>query len=106
MKKLFRLPRFARNDTGRTVFQTFNPSKMLVLSLIKLYQKTLSPDHGPTKKLHKHGFCRFYPSCSQYTYEAIDRFGVFKGFLLGIWRVLRCNPFNKGGSDPVPEKKK
>lgn len=73
------------------------------LFLIRLYQKTFSPDHGPLKSAHPHGYCRFYPSCSQYTYEAIDRFGVLRGSLLGGWRILRCNPFNKGGNDPVPQ---
>jgi len=47
--------------------------------------------------------CRFEPTCSTYTYQAVERFGVFKGFLLGFWRILRCNPLSKGGFDPVPE---
>jgi putative membrane protein insertion efficiency factor len=77
--------------------------KKIALFLIRLYQKTLSPDHGPTKGLHKHGFCRFYPTCSQYTYDSIEKFGFVRGSLMGGWRILRCNPFNKGGNDPVPK---
>lgn len=45
--------------------------------------------------------CRFEPSCSRYTYTAIEKYGVIKGTLMGTWRILRCNPFNKGGYDPV-----
>ncbi|MFA5197275.1 MAG: membrane protein insertion efficiency factor YidD [Patescibacteria group bacterium] len=74
------------------------------LYIIKLYQKTISPDHGVTKDVHPHGFCRYNPTCSQYTYDAIDRFGVIRGGLLGSWRILRCNPWSKGGNDPVPDK--
>jgi len=46
--------------------------------------------------------CRFTPTCSNYAVEALERFGIFKGLLLSVWRILRCNPFNKGGEDPVP----
>jgi putative membrane protein insertion efficiency factor len=74
------------------------------LAMIKFYQKTLSFDHGPLKTLYPHGFCQFQPSCSQYTYEAIDKHGVIKGTILGSWRVLRCNPWAKGGKDAVPDK--
>ncbi len=68
--------------------------KAAALGLIKLYQNSLSRIMAPS--------CRFYPSCSQYTYEAIIKFGIFKGILLGVWRIARCNPFNPGGYDPVP----
>lgn len=69
--------------------------------LIRIYQKTLSPDHGPLKTLFPHGYCRFQPSCSEYTYQAIEKYGMIKGTIMGSWRILRCNPFNKGGEDPV-----
>jgi putative membrane protein insertion efficiency factor len=63
------------------------------LLLIRFYQLFISPIFPPS--------CRFEPSCSQYTYEAIAKYGIIKGGWMGIWRVLRCNPFNRGGYDPV-----
>lgn len=71
--------------------------KKLLLKLIRFYQKKISPHTPPA--------CKYYPTCSQYGYEAINRFGVLKGSALTIWRILRCNPFSKGGYDPVPQKK-
>jgi putative membrane protein insertion efficiency factor len=68
--------------------------KFVALGLIKLYKMTLSKVLPPS--------CRFYPSCSMYTYEAINKYGVIKGSWLGFKRILRCNPFNPGGYDPVP----
>lgn len=72
------------------------------LFLIRLYQRTLSPDHGFFKNRFPYGFCRFHPSCSEYNYQAIEKYGIFKGGALGLWRILRCNPWNPGGEDPVP----
>ena len=66
----------------------------IALGIIRIYQYTFSSVIGKN--------CRFYPTCSVYTYEAISRFGVFRGSLMGIKRILRCNPFNAGGHDPVP----
>ena len=68
--------------------------KGLALELIRLYQLTLSQVMPPS--------CRFAPSCSQYTYEAISKFGFFKGVWLGTKRLARCHPFRPGGYDPVP----
>jgi len=75
--------------------------KYICLKLIKTYQATLSLDHGPLSKLFPFGFCRFNPTCSEYTYQAINKYGVFKGGFMGLWRIIRCNPFSKGGNDPV-----
>mgnify|MGYP000698819684 CR=1 FL=1 len=76
-------------------------SRFFVLKLIKVYQKTISFDHGLFKKIYPNGYCRFVPTCSEYAYQAIEKYGVIKGGLLSSWRILRCNPFNKGGYDPL-----
>lgn len=68
--------------------------KKLLIALIRFYQKYISP----MKKTR----CPYIPSCSQYGLEAIQKHGAIKGSLLAIWRILRCNPFSKGGYDPVP----
>lgn len=70
--------------------------KKLVIKMIIFYQKYLSALKSPC--------CRFTPTCSQYALEAVRRFGVMKGIMLAFWRIIRCNPFCKGGFDPVPEK--
>ncbi len=79
--------------------------RMVVLKTIRVYQRIFSPDHGPLRVLYPHGFCRFYPTCSAYTYEAVDRLGIIRGLALGAWRILRCTPWSKGGVDLVPKKK-
>jgi len=68
--------------------------KSFLLITIRAYQKFISPAFSPA--------CRFVPSCSQYTYEAIERYGTVKGGWLGVTRILRCHPFHPGGYDPVP----
>jgi len=73
-----------------------------ILFLIRIYQKTFSFDHGLIGKITGQRFCRFHPTCSTYTYEAIDKYGVGKGFLLGLKRVARCHPWNDGGYDALP----
>ncbi len=75
--------------------------KKIILSTIKLYQATLSPDHGWFSHKHPHGFCKFYPTCSEYTYQAIEKKGVFKGVGLGVLRVMRCNPWSKSRVDLI-----
>lgn len=78
--------------------------KKIFLYLIKIYQKTLSRDTGWLSYVYAEKTCRFHPTCSQYTYEAIDKFGVLKGFWLGFFRIIRCHPWGEGGIDPVPNK--
>lgn len=72
-----------------------------LVKIIKLYQKTLSFDHGFLKFFYPHGYCRFYPTCSEYGVLAVTKYGVIKGGLKTAWRILRCNPWNKGGFDPI-----
>nr|WP_319489591.1 membrane protein insertion efficiency factor YidD [uncultured Caproiciproducens sp.] len=71
--------------------------KRPLILLIRFYQKAISPYKKPC--------CKYYPTCSSYAIEAIERFGAFKGFWLALFRILRCNPFSRGGYDPVPEKR-
>jgi len=78
--------------------------KKIILLIIKIYQKTFSPDHGVFSFFLK-GTCRFHPTCSQYAYEAVERYGIVKGLWLGSRRIFRCHPWNDGGYDPVPNKK-
>ena len=79
--------------------------KKIFLWLIKIYQKTLSLDHGYLGKVFPNWRnCKFTPTCSEYMYKSIDRFGIFRGGLLGIKRLVRCNPWAVPGQyDPVPE---
>ena len=84
LKKFFKMLR-------RTVFKPY--IKMLLMRLIVFYQKHLS----------RHT-CLYYPTCSEYTLRCLNNRGVIVGLILGIWRILRCNPFSKGGYDPAPEK--
>ena len=76
------------------------------LSIIKIYQKTFSLDHGLLGKANPNlRACKFTPTCSEYGYEVVKRYGIFKGNYLAIKRVLRCNPWALPGQyDPIPEK--
>lgn len=78
--------------------------KKFSLWCIKQYQYFLSPDQSWWAKkigITEPIICKFQPTCSQYTYDAIEKYGMVKGVLLGIWRIIRCNPFSQGGDDPV-----
>lgn len=70
--------------------------KKILIFPIKAYKKYISPLLGD--------HCRYWPTCSMYMMEAIEVHGAFKGLLLGTWRIIRCNPWSKGGYDPVPPK--
>ncbi len=84
------------DDTALPLVPQFavSPAAWLVLLLIGLYRKAISPLLPPA--------CRFVPSCSEYGYEAVARYGILAGGRLAIWRILRCNPFGGSGYDPVP----
>ncbi|MBM9929956.1 membrane protein insertion efficiency factor YidD [Pediococcus pentosaceus] len=69
--------------------------KQILLLIIRGYQKFISPMFPPS--------CRYYPTCSNYSLQAIKRFGAIKGGLMGVARILRCHPFVRGGYDPVPD---
>jgi uncharacterized protein len=71
--------------------------KKVILAIIRFYQVAISPIKPPS--------CRFYPTCSHYGLEAVQRFGALKGSWLTLKRILKCHPFHPGGMDPVPEKK-
>ena len=73
--------------------------KKIVLKLIRFYQLAISPYKGRS-------YCNYMPTCSQYAIEAVERFGALKGGFLAFKRILRCNPWTKGGYDPVPYKLK
>jgi putative membrane protein insertion efficiency factor len=67
--------------------------KSAVLAMLRFYKRAISPNLPPS--------CRYQPTCSEYAYEAVDKYGILKGGRLAIWRILRCNPFGGSGYDPV-----
>lgn len=79
----------------RRTYDELAPMKTIVLALIRLYQRTLARTLPANS-------CRFYPTCSHYGYQAIERYGVIKGGWLAVKRIARCQPFDPGGYDPVP----
>lgn len=76
--------------------------RKILLAAINFYQATLSPDHGPRKRLYPQGYCRFYPTCSEYAKIAIHQHGAAIGTRLALKRLVRCHPWSAGGLDPVP----
>jgi putative membrane protein insertion efficiency factor len=76
------------------VRRRFDFPRQVILLLIKFYQKAFSP--------HFSAGCRYYPTCSAYAYEAVQKYGVIRGLFLASKRILRCHPFHPGGYDPVP----
>lgn len=98
MQPEFYLPREYPNEPRLRDFRPRTPRnwpRLALLALIRFYQMTLSQAMPADT-------CRFYPSCSHYGYQAIYKHGALKGSGMATWRVLRCNPFNPGGYDPVP----
>lgn len=70
--------------------------KNILIKIIEWYQRNIS------KYLeYKNIKCKYYPTCSEYTKQAIEKYGALKGSMLGLWRIIRCNPFSKGGYDPL-----
>lgn len=76
--------------------------KKILLQLISFYQKTISPDHSARGRFrHPYGYCKYYPSCSEYAKQSIEKHGILKGIARGAWRIVRCNPFSTGGIERV-----
>lgn len=88
------IPTIPRHGLGRVLFILGTPLRWLLIGLVTVYRRVISPVLPPT--------CRYHPSCSAYALEALQVHGVAKGFALATWRIARCNPFTKGGLDPVP----
>ena len=96
MNPEFHLPDYSNEPRLRDLPRTlWNLPRIALLALIRFYQMTIS-------KGIPQNTCRFYPSCSHYGYQAVYKYGALKGSVMAVWRVLRCNPFNPGGYDPVP----
>lgn len=75
--------------------------RFVAITIIKVYQKVLSFDYGLLKRFFPYGYCRFRPTCSEYAILALEKYGFWKGGFKAIGRVMRCNPWNKGGWDPL-----
>ena len=77
--------------------------RKIIIQIIKVYQYTISPDHGILKRigLIRRPVCAYYPTCSEYTKQAIEKYGALKGIYLGCRRILRCHPWQKKHFDPV-----
>lgn len=84
-----------RNILGKITFIVFFPLRLLGLGVIWFYKLCISP-------LLPHS-CKFKPTCSSYALRAINQYGIIKGGAMGAWRILRCNPWSKGGFDPVKD---
>lgn len=94
VKKHSTLPYFLICGVGAVVGR-------IVIAVIYIYQRTISPDHGIIRGMFPYGVCRYAPTCSEYAMDAIRQFGVIKGMVCALSRILRCHPFANGGYDPV-----
>lgn len=79
--------------------------KKVIIKIIVIYQKTLSPDHGFLSRFYPNGYCQYYPSCSQYSKEAFQEYSLATAMFKSIYRIIRCNPFSSGGVDLVIKQK-
>lgn len=77
-----------------------------IIKSVKFYQKYFSPDHSFWAKHRWCPYCKYFPTCSEYMIEAVEKKWAFKGFFMWIWRIMRCMPWNKWGYDPVEKEKK
>jgi putative membrane protein insertion efficiency factor len=75
--------------------------RFIFIKIIEIYQHTLSPDHGWFRGKYLGGYCKYTPTCSEYSKSAIMKYGTMRGVPKAVWRVLRCNPWSSGGYDPV-----
>ncbi len=73
----------------------------IIIKIIEVYQRTLSPDYGWFRGNYPGGYCKYNPTCSEYCKHSIIKYGVLKGLVKGAYRLLRCNPWSKGGHDPA-----
>ena len=73
----------------------------VLIKIIEFYQRTLSPDTGWFKSFYPGGYCKYTPNCSEYCKQSVHKHGAIKGVGLGLWRILRCNPWSNGGEDPA-----
>lgn len=76
--------------------------RQALVAIINLYQATLSPDHGTRRRLYPLGYCRFYPTCSEYAKQSIQQHGAITGTWFALKRLARCHPWSAGGLDSVP----
>ncbi|PID86560.1 membrane protein insertion efficiency factor YidD [Candidatus Gracilibacteria bacterium] len=77
-----------------------SPLNKFFVRLISYYQASFSPDHSPNgKRKYPYGYCRYFPSCSEYSKECFKKYSFVKAILKSLWRVIRCNPWSKGGVD-------
>jgi hypothetical protein len=86
-------------QVSKLISKILNYPRIPILWVVRLYQHTISPDHGVFKHRFPYGYCRFHPTCSEYGYQVIKKRGLLVGIPLSIWRILRCNPWSKGGID-------
>ena len=80
----------------------YKGARAMIIGMIRIYQRTISPDHSALFLVSPRFGCRFFPSCSEYTVRAIRQYGLLTGGMVSLKRIVRCHPWNEGGYDPVP----